>query len=126
MYTENDYENNDFDEYNVDEENTYEESSWDRNKGLIIKVIIIVLCVLILIWLISKLGKKKEVPSNELYGYSLNKENGGLVTTISASFKNSIHSLDLKSPSPFKSCKTLFLFFINNSTSAKSTAPSLL
>ena len=64
MYTESDYENNDFDEYNVDEENTYEESSWDRNKGLIIKVIIIVLCVLILIWLISKLGKKKEVPSN--------------------------------------------------------------
>ncbi len=64
MYTESDYENNDFDEYNVDEENTYEESSWDRNKGLIIKVIIIILCVLILIWLISKLGKKKEVPSN--------------------------------------------------------------
>ena len=64
MYTESDYENNDFDEYNVDEENTYEESSWDKNKGLIIKVIIIILCVLILIWLISKLGKKKEVPSN--------------------------------------------------------------
>ena len=64
MYTENDYENNDFDEYNVDEENNYEESSWERNKSLIIKIIIIVLCVLILIWLISKLGKKKEVPSN--------------------------------------------------------------
>lgn len=64
MYTESDYENNDFDEYNVDEENGYEESSWDKNKGLIIKVIIIILCVLILIWLISKLGKKKEVPSN--------------------------------------------------------------
>ena len=64
MYTESDYENNDFDEYNVDEENTYQESSWDRNKSLIIKIIIIVLCVLLLIWLISKLGKKKEVPSN--------------------------------------------------------------
>ena len=65
MYTENDYENNDFDEYNVDdEEREYEESAWERNKSLIIKIIIIVICVLLLIWLVSKLGKKKEVESN--------------------------------------------------------------
>ena len=63
MYTESDYENNDFDEYNVDEE-VYEESFWDRNKSLIFKIIIIIICVLILIWLISKLGKNKNVESN--------------------------------------------------------------
>ncbi len=63
MYTENDYENNDFDEYNEEQEAVYEESFWDRNKSLIFKIIIIILCVLILIWLVSKLGKKK-VESN--------------------------------------------------------------
>ena len=54
--------------------------------------------------------------------YSLNSENGGLVTTTSDCLSRSIHSSERKSPSPFN--KTGGLFFNIISKSDKSIAPS--
>ena len=45
--------------------------------------------------------------------YSVNNEKGGLVTTISASFRNSIHSGLRKSPSPFRGRTSIFLIVGN-------------
>ena len=41
--------------------------------------------------------------------YSRNNENGGLVTTMSACFRRSMHSADRKSPSPFNGLYADFL-----------------
>src|SRR3989344_3130181 len=58
--------------------------------------------------------------------YSRNKENGGLVTTISASSSSLMHSSLRKSPSPFRAVAMLASFFKSHFTSAIPTAPSAL
>ena len=67
MYTSNDIDTrDDYEDADYEEEREYveEESFYEKNKNIIFKVLIIILCIIILIWLISKLSKKKEVPSN--------------------------------------------------------------
>ena len=65
MYTSNDFDTRDYDEEEY-EEAVEEATFYERNKNIISKVIIIVLCIIILLWLISKLGTKKNnnLPSN--------------------------------------------------------------
>ncbi len=56
--------------------------------------------------------------------YSRNRENGGLVTTMSASSSSATHSLLRKSPSPFSGVMALASLRSRYSTSARSIAPS--
>ena len=56
--------------------------------------------------------------------YSRNRENGGFVTTISASFSNSIHSCERKSPFPLSMEITFLSFCMRYFTSARLIAPS--
>src|SRR3972149_5190791 len=56
--------------------------------------------------------------------YSRNSENGGFVTTISASLSSSTHSSLRKSPFPFKGVAVFLLLFNKFFTSSRSIAPS--
>ena len=56
--------------------------------------------------------------------YSRNKENGGLVTTTSASFRSSKHSFERKSPSPSSTDNSFSPDLKSSATSSISIPPS--
>src|SRR3989338_4080532 len=57
--------------------------------------------------------------------YSRNRENGGFVTTISASLSNFVHSSLRKSPPPRRGVAVFLSCFSKYSTSSRFIAPSL-
>ena len=61
---------------------------------------------------------------NQVDRYSLNRENGGFVATISASSRSSRHSRLRKSPSP-SSFSSLFSPFLNSSATSSISTPPL-